>query len=189
MATNEIYKYGHWLDFQLPDHTPGEDTYTGSIRNGDPVLIGDAVGFAQEVGGVEMTWPEPGTPSASRSSVSFTVKRNTANSLEPGWASVALVGAFAYPVEGWDPSAMGSGTAVGITWTPQPGVDDNKPVLTVNAEGDHWLGYIVEQTKLPYPDDWAGTPPPPGAFIPVINIVQNIAPNPNTNPDKPVIGS
>lgn len=176
MATNEIFKYGHWLSLPLPLRGSDPNVNEDPTRNGDPVLIGDIVGFAQEVGGVPVSY--------SVGSTTVTQTRNPANHLEPGWASVALVGAFAYPVEGWDPVTMGSGTAVGIN-AATPGV---RATLVANSEGDHWFGTIVGQTKIPMLDD-NGEPLGPEIFVPIVNVVQSIAPNPNAVPDRAPAGS
>lgn len=176
MATNEVNKYGFWLSLPLPlrgsDPTLNEDP----TRNGDPVLIGDIVGFAQEVGGVPISY-SVGTTTVTQTS-------NPANSLQPGWASVALVGAFAYPVEGWDPVTMGSGTAVGIN-AATPG---QRATLVANTQADHWFGVIVGQTKIPMTDD-SGEPIGPEIMVPIVNVVQSIAPNPNAVPDRAPAGS
>lgn len=184
MATNEIFKYGQWLSFPLPLRGDNPNVNEDPTRNGDPVLIGDVVGFAQEVGGVPMTWPENAgcADGRSKSTISFTVHRNTANSLEPGWASVALCGAFCYPVEGWDPSVAGSGSAVGIRAPKNP---EEKAVLVLNSEEDHWFGHIVGQTKMHMKDPETCEPIGPEVMVPIINVVQSFKPNPNTVPDKP----
>lgn len=176
MATNEIYKYGQWLSLPLPlrgdDPTKNEDP----TRNGDPVLIGDIVGFAQEVGGVPVTYTTGMT--------TVTQARNTADSLEPGWASIALVGAFACPVTGWDPLTMGSGTAVGIN----AATAGNKATLVANAQGDHWFGVIVGQTKIPMTDG-SGNPVGEDINVPIVSVVQSIKPNANTVADRAPAGS
>lgn len=176
MATNEIYKYGHWISLPLPLRGTDPNVNDDPTRNGDPVLIGDIVGFAQEVGGVPMTY--------SVGTTTVTQTRNPANHLEPGWASVALVGAFCFPVEGWDPVTMGSGTAVGIN-AATPGV---RATLVANSEADHWFGVIVGQTKMPMLDA-DGNPLGDEIMIPIVNIVQTIAPNPNTVADLLLAGS
>lgn len=206
MATNEIFKYGQWLSLPLPLRGDDPARNEDPTRNGDPVLIGDIVGFAQEVGGVPVVWPNPDDPNAGRSTVTFAMSRNTANSLEPGWASIALVGAFAYPVEGWDPMTMGSGTPVGIrSAEPAPGVaaaaaidwcapQGIKAKLVANSPEDHWFGVIVGQTKMPYPVDQTdpGGEPivvPEGTYVPIVNIVQTMEGRANPVPDKMPQGS
>lgn len=135
MATNEVYKFGQWISLPLP--LRGEDPHKNEdpTRNGDPVLIGDIVGVAQEVGGVPIT-VDTGT-------VTTSIKRNTSDSLEPGWASIALCGAWALPVEGFDHHVHGAGTAVGIVKaTPE------EPAKLVIGEGDHPFGHIIHWTKM-----------------------------------------
>lgn len=176
MATNEIYKFGQWLSLPLPLRGDDPAVNDDPTINGDPVLIGDITGFAQEVGGKPVTY--------TVGSTTVTQTRNTANSLEPGWASVALCGAFAFPVEGWDPVTMGSGTPVGIN----AASGSTRATLVANVEGDHWFGHIVGQTKMPMLDN-AGNPIGTDIMIPIVNVVQTIKPNPNTVPDKAPSGS
>lgn len=176
MATNEIFKYGQWISLPLPLRGDDPNANDDPTRNGDPVLIGDVVGFAQEVGGVPIEYTVGTT--------TVTQTRNPANSLEPGWASIALVGAFAFPVEDWDPLTMGSGTPVGIN----AAAGDTRATLVANAEGDHWFGTIIGQTKMPMLDE-AGDPVGSEIMVPIVNVVQSIAPNQNTVPDKTAAGS
>lgn len=196
MATNEVFKHGSWLSLPLPLRGDDPTTNDDPTRNGDPVLIGDLVGFAQEVGGVPMIWPAENDPNASKSTVTFALSRNPANSLEPGWASVALAGAFAYPVDGWDPLAMGAGTPVGITAaTPAAGGDPAaKARLVANSPEDHWFGVIVGQTKLTYPVGWAdenGDPitVPEGTYVPIVSVIQTLEGRANAVADKQPSGS
>ncbi|MFB7858791.1 hypothetical protein [Rhodococcus qingshengii] len=176
MATNEIYKYGQWISLPLPLRGTDPKVNEDPTRNGDPVLIGDIVGFAQEVGGVPISY--------TTGSLTVTQATNPANHLEPGWASVALTGAFCYPVEGWDPAAMGSGTAVGIV----AATPDQRATLVANSEGDHWFGTIIGQTKIPMTDE-DGNPVGPDVMVPIVNVVQSIAPAPNAVPDRAPAGS
>lgn len=186
MATNEVYKYGQWISLPLP--LRGDDPHKNDdpTRNGDPVLIGDLVGVAQEVGGV---------PSMVDTGTVVTVfKRNTADSLEPGWASIALCGAWAIPVEGFDPTAHGAGTAVGIkAATPK------EPAKLVIGAGDHPFGTIIGWTKMPVKkretpkqppkklsgDCYAAAPKTPKELVPIVNIVQTVTGAVNDVPDKP----
>jgi hypothetical protein len=194
VATNEIFKYGAWLSLPLPLRGDDPAANDDPTRNGDPVLIGDIVGFAQEVGGVPVVWPAADDPNASKSTVTFAMSRNTANSLEPGWASVALCGAFCYPVDGWDPMTMGSGTPVGISAATTDGTTAVKARLVANSPEDHWFGVIVGQTKLPYPVDYAdadGNPitVPEGTYVPIVNISQTMEGRANPVADKLSAGS
>ena len=188
MAKNEIFKYGQWISLPLPFRGPDPRKNDDPTESGDPVLIGSIVGFAQEVGGKPVHWPGPGEEPGTfqhGSSVSWTISRNTANSTEPGWASIALVGAFAYPVEGWDPTLMGSGTPVGII----AATATTRARLVANAEGDSWFGTIVGQTKSPMVDKVSNLPLPNGAQIPIVNVVQPPPGRVNTVADRAAFGS
>lgn len=196
MATNEIFKYGKWLSLPLPLRGDDPAVNEDPTRNGDPVLIGDLVGFAQEVGGVPVVWPAADDPNASKSTVTFALSRNTANSLEPGWASVATCGAFCYPVDGWDPMTMGAGTPVGIQapTAASPGVAAVKAKLIANSPADHWFGVIVGQTKLPYPVDYTDADGnavviPEGTYVPIVNVNQTMEGRANAVADKMPSGS
>ncbi len=162
MATNEIHKFGHWLNLPLPLRGSDPALNADPTLNGDPVKIGSIVGFAQEVGGKPVTY--------SIGSTTVTQSTNPANSLEPGWASVALVGAFAFPVTGWDALTMGSGTPVGIN----EAVGVTRATLVANAVGDGWFGVIVGQTH---------------DAVPIVNIVQPVPGDTNAVPDKTASGS
>lgn len=182
MATNEIYKYGQWISLPLP--LRGDDPHKNAdpTRNGDPVLIGDIVGVAQEVGGVS-SMVDTGT-------VVTVMKRNTADSLEPGWASVALCGAWAIPVDGFDQAAHGAGTAVGIV-----AAKPDQPAKLVIGAGDHPFGMIIGWTKMPvkkrdqpkhlYGVCDARQPKPVKEPVPIVNIVQTVTGAVNDVPDKP----
>lgn len=161
MATNEIFKYGHWIPLPLPLRGSDPALNADPTRNGDPVLIGDIVGVAQEVGGVPISYTVGG--------LTVTQDRNSANSLEPGWASVALIGAFALPVTDFDPALHGSGTTVNIT----AAAGANPATLTV-AAGTHTFGQII---------GWTG---PADAPVAIVNIVQTLAGVVNSVPDSPV---
>lgn len=162
MATNEIYKFGHWLNLPLPLRGSDPDVNADPTLNGDPVKIGSIVGFAQEVGGKAIAY--------SIGSTTVTQTSNRANSLEPGWASVALVGAFAFPVTDWDAETMGSGTPVGIN----AAVGSTRATLIANAVGDGWFGVIVGQTH---------------DGVPIVNIVQPTPGDENAVADKTASGS
>lgn len=161
MATNEIFKYGQWISLPLPlrgnDPTKNDDP----TLPGDPVKIGSIVGFAQEVGGKPVTYTTGVT--------TVTTSRNTANSLAPGWASVALVGAFAFPVTGWDPETMGSGTPVFIV----EANGSNRATLTTTPNSSPF-GVIVGQTS---------------DGVPIVNVVQPVPGDTNPVPDKTATGS
>lgn len=110
MATNEIYKYGQWISLPLPFKGTDPNVNADPTRNGDPVYIGGLVGVAQEVGGVPTT--------VALGTVTYGYTRNTADSLEPGWASVALCGAWAFGEDQQStpvPQTTPIGTMIGIT--------------------------------------------------------------------------
>lgn len=162
MATNEVFKYGAWLALPLPLRGNDPAVNDDPTQNGDPVKIGSLVGFAQEVGGRPVTYTTGMT--------TVTTSRNTANSLEPGWASVALEGCFAFPVTGWDAETMGSGTPVGIN----EASGSTRATLVANSEADGWFGVIVGQLT-------GGTP--------VVRVVQPVPGDTNTVADRMATGS
>ena len=162
MATNEIFKYADWISLPLPLRGSDPAVNADPTVNGDPVKIGSIVGFAQEVGGKPVSYTTGMT--------TVSVARNTANSLEPGWASVALAGAFAFPVTGWDAEEMGSGTPVGINVA----VGSTRATLVANSEADGWFGVIVGQTT---------------AGVPIVRVVQPTPGDANAVADKLATGS
>lgn len=110
MATNEVYKYSQWISLPLPFKGLDPKLNADPTRNGDPVYIGGLVGVAQEVGGVPTT--------VALGTVTYGYTRNTADSLEPGWASVALCGAWAFSAAQQStavPQNTPIGTMIGIT--------------------------------------------------------------------------
>jgi hypothetical protein len=169
MATNEVFKYGQWISLPLPLRGDDPNANDDPTRNGDPVLIGDLVGVAQEVGGVPVEY--------SVGSLTVTQTRNAANSLEPGWASIALCGAWAIPVQDFDPAVHGSGTTVSIT-----AASGSTPAQLTVAAGDHFFGTITGWTKMMHLDN-LGTPLRP---IPIVNIVQTLTGVVNAVPDVAV---
>lgn len=161
MATNEVFKYGQWISLPLPLRGSDPAVNDDPTLAGDPVKVGSIVGFAQEVGGKPITY--------TVGSTTVTQTSNPANSLEPGWASVALVGAFAFPVTGWDPETMGSGTPVFIV----PASGSTRATLTTTANSDPF-GVIVGQTT---------------AGVPIVNVVQPVPGDTNAVADKAATGS
>lgn len=126
MATNEVYKYSQWISLPVVEGTV----------NGSPVLVGDGlVGVAQEVGGLTQTWSIGGMALAPQPNLTVT-QVPASNHLEPGYASVALVGAFALEVEGATLEDVGS--AVYIT----QGTGGAAATLSM-ASGDYRFGFIV----------------------------------------------
>lgn len=167
MATNEIFKYGQWISLPLPLRGDDPDLNADPTRNGDPVLIGDIVGVAQEVGGVPVSY--------TVGSTTVTQTTNTANHLEPGWASVALCGAWAIPVDGFDPAVHGSGTTVYITAA--AGV--TPATLSVTGPGDKMFGTLIGWTKQNVLDNLGNVIGP----MPIVNIVQTLTGVINPVPD------
>ena len=193
MATNEVYKYGRWIPLPLPLRGDDPNKNLDPTRNGDPVLIGDIVGVAQEVGGVPSL--------VDTGNIVSYFKRNTADHLETGWASVAMVGDWAIPVEGWDPMVHGSGTAVGIV-----AATEKEAAKLVIGSGDHPFGFIIGWTKKPVNREEQETPgqavrkmggdcytaapmpprhPAPKDLTPIVNITQTVTGATNDVPDKP----
>lgn len=161
MAQNEVYKYGQWVSLPLPLRGSDPTVNADPTLPGDPVKVGSIVGFAQEVGGKPVSYSIGGT--------TVTQDRNPANSLQPGWASVALVGAFAFPVTGWDAEAMGSGTPVFIV----AANGANRATLTTTPNSDPF-GVILGQTS---------------DGMPIVNIVQPVPGDANAVADKAATGS
>lgn len=136
MATNEIYKFGQWLSLPLPFKGANPDLNLDPTRNGDPVYIGGLVGVAQEVGGVPVSYTV-GTTTVTQAS-------NTANHLEPGWASVALCGAWAFSAAQQStavPQTTPIGTMIGIT------AGDASTPAKIQVGGAKVFGCLVGWTK------------------------------------------
>lgn len=128
MATNEIFKYSQWIPLPVVEGTD----------NGDPVLVGELVGVAQEVGGLTRTWSLGGTALEPVPNLTVTYAP-ASNHLEPGWASVALVGAFAFEIE--DSADAEVGDPVYIT----QGAGGAAATLSY-AGGDRRFGYHINMT-------------------------------------------
>lgn len=169
MATNEVFKYGQWVSLPLPLRGNDPDVNADPTRNGDPVLIGDIVGVAQEVGGVPVSY--------AVGSTTVTQTRNPANSLEPGWASVALTGAWALPVDDYDPTIHGAGTTVNIT-----AAAGSTPATLSIAAGDKRFGVILGWTKQNVTDNLGNVLAP----MAIVNIVQTLTGVTNSVADAPV---
>lgn len=135
MATNEVYKYSDWIP--LPLSEDAADTVAG-----DPVLVGGLVGVAQAVGGVTITVSSDSSPTLSRGggmTISYT---ESSTSLEPGYASVALVGAWAFEIDDTDTADVGD--AVYIT----QGVGGDAATLSyVSGGADMRFGYLINTTS------------------------------------------
>jgi hypothetical protein len=161
MAKNEIFKYGQWVSLPLPLRGNDPTKNNDPTLAGDPVKVGSIVGFVQEVGGKPVTY--------SIGSTTVTQSSNPANSLQPGWASVALEGCFAFPVTGWDATTKGSGTPVFIV----AASGSTRATLTTASNSDPF-GTIVGQTT---------------EGVPIVKVVQPVPGDTNTVPDKTASGS
>ncbi|MCP9209505.1 hypothetical protein [Streptomyces cucumeris] len=161
MAKNEVFKYGQWVSLPLPLRGNNPDVNADPTLPGDPVKVGSIVGFVQEVGGKPISY--------SVGSTTVTQTGNPANSLKPGWASVALAGAFAFPVTGWDAETKGSGTPVFLV----AANGSNRATLTTSSNSDPF-GVILGQTH---------------DGVPIVNIVQPVPGDTNAVPDKAATGS
>ena len=87
MATNEVYKYSDWIPLPV-------DPADLQVLPGDPVKVNGLVGVAQAVAGVANTY--------TIGSMTVTETNPISHSLEDGYMSVALTGAFAFDVTGAD---------------------------------------------------------------------------------------
>lgn len=126
MATNEIFKFSDWIPLPVPANT--------QVLSGDPVKVGGLVGVAQAVGGQGSTY--------TIGSLTVTDTSQNATSLEPGWMSVALIGAFAFPVTG----ATGS-TAMGTPVYIVAGDSDTSNSLTTSVTANTGFGHIINRTS------------------------------------------
>ena len=126
MATNEIFKHSDWIALPI-------DPSDLLVVNGDPVKVNGLVGVAQVVGGATLSYTI-GTMTVTHEEGS--------TSLEDGYMSVALTGAFAFAVTG----ASGStemGTPVYFT----VGDTDTSSTLTVSSGAGLGFGHIVNRTS------------------------------------------
>lgn len=96
MATNEVYKYSDWIPLPV-------DPADLLVVPGDPVRVNGLMGVAQVVGGHTNTY--------TIGSMTVTETDPISSSLEDGYMSVALTGAFAFAVTGADENTE-MGTAV-----------------------------------------------------------------------------
>lgn len=125
MATNEIYKFSDWIPLPVPANT--------QVLSGDPVKVGGLVGVAQAVGGQGSTY--------TIGSLTVTDTSQNATSLEPGWMSVALIGAYAFAVTG----ASGA-TAMGTPVYLVAGDVDSSNTLTTAVTAGNGFGHIINRT-------------------------------------------
>lgn len=126
MATNEIFKHSDWIVLPI-------DPSDLQVLPGDPVKVNGLVGVAQVVGGQQLTYTVG----------SMTVTHDEGStSLEDGYMSVALTGAFAFAVTG----ATGStemGTPVYFT----VGDTDTSSTLTTSSGAGLGFGHIINRTS------------------------------------------
>lgn len=135
MATNEVYKFSDWIPLPLDENAT--DTVAG-----DPVLVGGIVGVAQAVGGVTITVTTDSSPTLSKGGGMTLSYVESSTSLEPGYASVALVGAWAFEIAGTVSASIGD--AVYIT----QGVGGAAATLTYTSVGaDMRFGYLINRTS------------------------------------------
>lgn len=125
MATNEIYKFSDWIPLPVPADL--------KVVSGDPVKVGGLVGVAQAVGGEGVTY--------TIGSMTITDTSQNATSLEDGYMSVALTGAYAFPVTGAS-SSTAMGTAVYYT----AGDSDTSSTLTTSSTANLGFGHIINRT-------------------------------------------
>ena len=125
MSTNEIYKFSDWIPLPV----------TANLKTlpGDPVKVGGLVGVAQAVGGLGSTY--------TVGSLTVTDTSQNSTSLEAGWMSVALIGAFAFPVTG----ASGS-TAMGTPVFFTAGNSTTSSTLTTSSSANLGFGHIINRT-------------------------------------------
>lgn len=127
MATNEIYKYSDWI--ALP-----KDPADLLVVSGDPVRVNGLMGVAQVVAGETLTY--------TIGSMTVTETDPISSSLEDGWMSVALVGAFAFAVTGADANTE-MGTAVYFV----VGDTTNSSTLSTAVVAGTGFGHIVGRTS------------------------------------------
>jgi predicted RecA/RadA family phage recombinase len=125
MATNEVFKDSDWIPLPV----------TANLKtvSGDPVKVGGLVGVAQAVGGQGSTY--------TIGSLTVTDTSQNATSLEDGYMSVALRGAFAFPVTGASDSTP-MGTAVYFA----AGNATTSSTLTTTSAANMGFGHIVNRT-------------------------------------------
>lgn len=126
MATNEIFKHSDWIALPI-------DPSDLQVLPGDPVKVNGLVGVAQVVGGQQLTYTIG----------SMTVTHDEGStSLEDGYMSVALTGAFAFAVTGASESTE-MGTPVYFT----VGDTDTSSTLTTSSGAGLGFGHIINRTS------------------------------------------
>lgn len=126
MALNEIYKYSDWIPLPV-------DPADLQVLPGDPVKVNGLVGVAQAVAGVANTY--------TIGSMTVTETNPISHSLEDGYMSVALTGAFAFDVTGADENTE-MGTPVYFT----VGNSSTSSTLTTSSGAGLGFGHIVNRT-------------------------------------------
>lgn len=128
MATNEIYRDANHLSLPVD---------TGTV-SGDPVLIGGVgglCGVAQTTEGENYGTTEPYTPTTWG-----TVPGSTGFN-EAGYASIALVGAFAFDIDGGTDLSVGD-----VVNIDNDGGTDGRAAL-VTSGGDAAFGHVINWTS------------------------------------------
>lgn len=126
MSTNEIYKYSDWISLPI-------DPADLLVVSGDPVRVNGLMGVAQVVAGETLTY--------TIGSMTVTETDPISSSLEDGYMSVALVGAFAFAVTG----ATGS-TEMGTPVYFVVGDSTNSSTLSTSVVAGTGFGHIVGTT-------------------------------------------
>lgn len=126
MATNEVYKYSDWIPLPI-------DPSTLQVLPGDPVKVNGLVGVAQAVAGVTNTY--------TIGSMTVTETDPISSSLEDGYMSVALIGAFAFAVTGADENTE-MGTPVYFV----VGDADTSSSLSTSVVATTGFGHIINRT-------------------------------------------
>jgi hypothetical protein len=127
MATNEVYKYSDWIPLPI-------DPSTLQVLPGDPVKVNGLVGVAQAVAGVPNTY--------TIGTMTVTETDPISSSLEDGYMSVALVGAFAFAVTGAD-----ANTEMGTPVYFVVGDADTSSTLSTAVVAGTGFGHIVNRTS------------------------------------------
>lgn len=126
MSTNEVYKYSDWIPLPI-------DPADLQVLPGDPVRVNGLMGVAQVVGGHVNTY--------TIGTMTVTETDPISSSLEDGYMSVALVGAFAFAVTGASESTE-MGTPVYFV----VGDSTNSSTLSTAVVAGTGFGHIINMT-------------------------------------------
>lgn len=129
MALNEIFKYSDFISLPVSEGTVA----------GDPVMVGGLFGVAQTTEGENTGAIEGGmvfTPEV------FGQVPHSTGFNEAGHVSVALVGGWAFEIDGGD--ALEPGDAVDIEVGAGP---DGRNVLVAGGAGDTRFGFVTHHTS------------------------------------------